>query len=248
MEGTGMKHLLLDLRELRMEAPASLAPAVLAEVGLADWYAPLDTALGEMFVAFGAEGITMVDRAGDSPAFVARYRDRTGRSVQQADVVPAALLRRPRFDLRGLTAFERDVLTATQKIPSGEVRPYSWVAREIGRPGAVRAVGSALGHNPIPLLIPCHRVVRTDGLIGNYSLGGNEAKRTILAAEGVDADELERMARHGTRYIGSDTTHIYCFPTCRHARRISDQHRVALRSAKAAESTGFRACKVCRPA
>ena len=154
----------------------------------------------------------------------------------------------PRFDLHRLTEFERDVLVATLRIPAGEVRPYSWVAREIGRPAAVRAVGSALAHNPIPLLIPCHRVVRADGLIGNYGLGGSQAKRTILAAEGVDPDELERMARHGTRYVGSDTTNIYCFPTCRHARRVTERHRVSLRSSLAAESAGFRACKVCRPA
>jgi O-6-methylguanine DNA methyltransferase len=55
------------------------------------------------------------------------------------------------------------------EIPPGEVRPYSWIAREIGRPGAVRATGSALAKNPVPLLIPCHRVVRSDGRIGKYS-------------------------------------------------------------------------------
>ena len=63
------------------------------------------------------------------------------------------------------------MLTKTLEIPSGEVRPYGWVAREIGRPKAVRAVGSALGRNPVPVLIPCHRVVRSDGHVGNYGLG-----------------------------------------------------------------------------
>ena len=57
-------------------------------------------------------------------------------------------------------------------------------------------------------------------MIGNYSLGGPGNKRTILVAEGLDPDELESLARAGIRYIGSDTTQIYCLPICHHARRI----------------------------
>ena len=76
--------------------------------------------------------------------------------------------------------------TKALEIPRGEVRPYGWIAAEIGRPKAVRAVGTALGHNPVPLIVPCHRVVRTDGTIGQYSLGGPGNKRTILSAEGLD--------------------------------------------------------------
>ena len=114
--------------------------------------------------------------------------------------------------------------------PRGEVRPYGWIAAEIGRPKAVRAVGTALGHNPVPLIVPCHRVVRTDGTIGQYSLGGPENKRTILAAEGLDLPKMERLAASGVRYIGSDTTQIVCLPTCRHARRVTDRHRVEFHS------------------
>src|SRR5262249_39660482 len=126
------------------------------------------------------------------------------------------------FDLRGLSEFERAVLLKALEIPRGEVRPYAWVAREIGHPKAVRAVGTALAHNPLPLLIPCHRVVRSDGRIGDYGLGGSGAKRTVLAAEGVDPEALEGLARAGVRFWGSETTHIYCFPTCRHARRTGE--------------------------
>jgi len=104
-------------------------------------------------------------------------------------------------DLGGLTGFERSVLVKTMEIPYGEVRPYAWVAREIGRPRAVRAVGSALAENPIPFVIPCHRVVRTDGHIGEYGAGGPEAKRAVLATEGVDPDELESLASRGIRYM-----------------------------------------------
>jgi len=111
----------------------------------------------------------------------------------------------------------------------------------------VRAVGTALAHNPVPLVVPCHRVVRSDGLLGQYSLGGPGNKRAILATEGLDADELEELARAGIRYVGSDTTRIYCLPSCHNARRISDRHRVPFRSAGASEAAGYRACRECRP-
>jgi hypothetical protein len=99
----------------------------------------------------------------------------------------------------------------------------------------------------VPLVVPCHRVVRSDGLLGQYSLGGPGNKRAILATEGLDADELEELSRAGIRYVGSDTTHIYCLPSCHNARRISDRHRVPFRSAAASESAGYRACRECRP-
>src|SRR5262249_10753640 len=140
---------------------------------------------------------------------------------------------RMEFDLAGLTPFEQSVLRETLRIPRGEVRPYSWVARRIGRPRAVRAVGTALAHNPIPYLIPCHRVVRADGQIGNYSGGGPESKRAILGWEGVDPIELDQLARDRVRFVGSDTTHVFCYPTCRAARRITAPHRVPFASSDA---------------
>ena len=240
-------QLLRDLRRLRAQAPPSLAPAVLAEVGLLDSYAPMDSAIGPMLVAFGTDGITAVVPAEDEAAFVADYPARQRHPLRRVDAVPPRLLRNPRFDLRGLSEFERSVLEAARRIPAGEVRPYSWVAREIGRPAAVRAVGSALGRNPAPLLIPCHRVVRADGHLGQYGLGP-ENKRVMLASEGLDPEALEALAASGVRYYGSDTTHVYCHPTCRHARRATERHRVEFRSAEAARAAGYRACKVCRPA
>ena len=96
------------------------------------------------------------------------------------------------------------VWTKALEIPRGEVRPYGWIAAEIGRPRAVRAVGTALGHNPVPLIVPCHRVVRTDGTIGQYSLGGPGNKRTILAAEGLDPEALEAAARRRRAAVGLD--------------------------------------------
>jgi O-6-methylguanine DNA methyltransferase len=150
-------------------------------------------------------------------------------------------------ELEQLPDFERQVLLKVLEIPRGEVRPYAWVAAELGRPLAVRAVGNAVARNPIPFVIPCHRVVRSDGRIGNYGAGGPIAKRAVLESEGVDTDEMERLPNKGVRFFGSDTTHIYCYPSCRNAKRVTDAHRVPLHSSDEARHAGYRACKVCRP-
>jgi O-6-methylguanine DNA methyltransferase len=241
---------------LATTAPSTLAPNVLVEIGLADRMARLDTVIGPLYVAWNGLGVTGVE----SDAFAATHAERTGRPVHVADALPADLARaierrlagdrraRIDLDLRGASEFERDVWRKALDIPRGEVRPYGWIAAEIGRPKAVRAVGTALGHNPVPLIVPCHRVVRTDGTIGQYSLGGPENKRTILASEGLDPEAMESLARSGIRYIGSDTTHVVCLPTCHAAKRITDAHRVPFRSLGQAAGAGYRPCRECRPA
>ncbi len=150
-------------------------------------------------------------------------------------------------DLGSLSDFQRDVLLKTAEIPPGEVRPYGWVAGEIGRPRAVRAVGTALARNPVPVVVPCHRVVRTDGRIGNYAFG-SEVKGALLAAEGVDLGELEALAERGVHFVASARTRIYCHPTCRDARRVTDRHRVEFGNAGEARAAGYRPCRHCRPA
>ncbi len=81
-----------------------------------------------------------------------------------------------------LSSFEWRVLSATATIPMGQTRSYQWVAQKIGRPKAVRAVGQALGKNPFALIIPCHRVVRSDGHLGGYA-GGLDKKKKLLEIE-----------------------------------------------------------------
>ena len=248
------------LAALAVPAPPSLAPATLLAVGLADAYAPIDSPIGPLFVAWNGRGVSAVVAAEERSAFEARFTRQVGRPIRPAPSLPPRLAaaiarrlagdRRARIDLdlRGYTEFERAVWLKALEIPRGEVRPYAWIAAEIGRPKAVRAVGSALAHNPVPLVVPCHRVVRSDGLIGQYSLGGPGNKRAILAAEGLDPDALETLARGGIRFIGSDTTRIVCLPSCHHARRIQPGHRKRFRSLADGLLAGYRACRSCRPA
>ncbi len=77
------------------------------------------------------------------------------------------------------TDFEIEVWKALRKIPYGETRSYKWVAEHIGRPAAVRAVGQALSKNPVPIVIPCHRVIESDGSLGGYSAGINNKVRLL---------------------------------------------------------------------
>ena len=253
------RQLVRELRKLKkVKAPSPLLPAVLMRTGLADASLHLGTPIGPMFVAYNKRGISAILRAEGFPEFQRFFRLRFGRPVYRVEKPPADLIRdvslhlsgkrrsKLRFDLHSLSDFERSVLLKTLTIPRAEVRPYAWIAREIGNPGAVRAVGSVLAKNPIPLLIPCHRVTRSDGHIGAYGFG-NEAKRAMLSAEGIDPDELERLADSGVRYYGSKTTHTFCFPTCRSAKRISDRHRIPFRSETEATHAGYRPCKICRP-
>lgn len=87
------------------------------------------------------------------------------------------------LDLAGATALQSAVWYATQTIPYGETRSYRWVAEQIGRPQAQRAVGQALGRNPVPIIVPCHRVIRSDGSLGGFG-GGLDVKETLLRLEG----------------------------------------------------------------
>ncbi|MBM3172778.1 MAG: methylated-DNA--[protein]-cysteine S-methyltransferase [Chloroflexi bacterium] len=89
---------------------------------------------------------------------------------------------RARLDLSGATRFRQDVWEITRSIPYGQTRSYGWVAEQFWAPKATRAVGRALGKNPLPVVIPCHRVVRSDGGLGGFS-GGLEMKRLLLNLE-----------------------------------------------------------------
>ncbi|MFC5822613.1 methylated-DNA--[protein]-cysteine S-methyltransferase [Nonomuraea insulae] len=238
--------LLTGLAALAAEPPEGLLDRIAAR------WVRVPGPIGELAVAFTDHGVAYV-HAGEG--FTETFRKRFGRPLLPAARPPAGLLpalrtgRAPglRLDLRGMSDFQREVLEAARGIPRGEVRPYSWIAARIGRPKAVRAVGTALGHNPVPLLIPCHRVTRSDGVPGDYVFG-SAAKERLLLAEGVDLERLRALAGDRVYYLASDTTGVVCFPTCHNARRITPAHRHGFRDLAQARAAGYRPCRTCRPA
>ncbi|MGH8925238.1 MAG: methylated-DNA--[protein]-cysteine S-methyltransferase [Acidimicrobiia bacterium] len=181
------------LASLHREAPPSIKANVELGTGLADGVSIFDSPVGDLAVTFNLRGVSSVSLA--ALDFADYFQYRFGRRLIEA-LPPAGwekLINRGieagtpgelPLDLRGLTVFRREIMLIATTIPRGEVRPYQWLATQAGRPGAARAVGSAMANNPIPLIVPCHRVVRADGSLGAYSLGGPDNKRVLLAKEG----------------------------------------------------------------
>jgi methylated-DNA-[protein]-cysteine S-methyltransferase len=244
----------VTLRQRLLQSPT--AAAVAAE----ERYTVLDTAMGTLHVAYRGRLIRGVGIATDDRTFAQRCLARHGVCPRREIEPPTWLVTAVRHhlegrrifkgavDLLGLTPFQRRVLAKVREIPRGEVRPYTWVAREIGFPRAVRAVGTALGKNPIPLLIPCHRVIRSEGSLGAYSAGGTALKERLLSFEGVDLPELQTLTRLGKRFRGSRNTRIFCLPTCYSRKWAKARHTVFFASATEARQAGYRPCKLCRPA
>jgi len=139
-------------------------------------------------------------------------------------------------DLGGVGEFQGRVLAEARRVPFGAVTSYAALARRVGHPRAARAVGNALGANPVPVIVPCHRVIRGDGTWGHYAFGG--ALKTRLL-------ELERTT---PLLVGCASTRVVCRRGCAHEQRIGEGGRVVFASVADARSVGYRSCKACRPA
>jgi O-6-methylguanine DNA methyltransferase len=160
--------------------------------------------IGRVCVAASERGVIALDIGPGEQDFVARLERRTRAGVRRSAGHVGQAMRqveeyltgaRTRFDLpidlSWTSAFQRQVLQAALAIPRGQTRTYHQVARGIGRPTAARAVGQALGHNPLPIIIPCHRVLGADGSLHGYSGGkGLTTKAWLLRLEGAQPAAL----------------------------------------------------------
>jgi methylated-DNA-[protein]-cysteine S-methyltransferase len=164
------------------ETPFGPTYAAVTGTGLArvSWRDPEPDAFVSVLEAFYSDRPVVHDRRGVAE---------TGRQLGEYFAG-----RRIRFDLpvdlTPVSEFDRRVLSVVRDIPSGGVLTYADVARQIGSPTAARAVGNAVGRNPVPIVVPCHRVIRSDGTLGGYSGGGVAFKRRLLALEGRGDPEL----------------------------------------------------------
>lgn len=168
-----------------------------AEAGLLDVaYRTLDTAVGTLLLAATPAGLVSVTFDGAAPeatlerlatALSPRVLEAPARLDRAAHRLDDLIAGRARafdgpLDLALAHGFGRSVVERLRDIPYGETRSYAQVAAAAGSPRAVRAVGTACRRNPLPIAIPCHRVVRSDGALGQYA-GGVEAKRLLLDLE-----------------------------------------------------------------
>ncbi len=150
--------------------------------------------------------------------------------------------------LDSLPPFQQLVLKATARIPRGEVRPYQWVAREAGTALAVRAAGTALGHNPVPFLVPCHRVVRSDWSLGKYSAaGGPQTKLAVLRWEGCNIDRLLQAEAGSAQVVANLGDGSFCLPVCPFVDEIAPGDRRDFRRIEDALAAGMQPCSHCRP-
>jgi methylated-DNA-[protein]-cysteine S-methyltransferase len=173
---------------------------------MAQWFAqtaPLiqwdvtDSPLGPLFIAASARGLCSLDFGLSQEDFVGQLDPMAQTERNPTALAPVIEQLRGYFegtrtgfdlpiDLDRLTPFQTNVLQAARLIQPGTTRTYGQVAQAIGKPKASRAVGQALGRNPVPIVIPCHRVVASDGSLGGYSGGGGVAsKKLLLALEGA---------------------------------------------------------------
>lgn len=240
-----------SIKSLSIAPPRSLRSAI------SDHFDVIENGSERVLVAFSDRGLRMIHVGATEDEFAEMYARRFGRDLTRA-ALPARLRKQvvaaisgegvdhPAVDFADIGRFERTVLEILTRIPAGEVRTYAWVARQAGRPKAVRAVGNICAHNVVPFVVPCHRVVPSSGGVGNYAFG-SPRKRELLEREGVPVGELEDLARHHIRFIGSRTTHVFCCPTCFGARRIREENRVVFHDEAEAAKKGFRPCKRCQP-
>jgi len=155
------------------------------------------------------------------------------------------------LDLRlARSDFHRAVLRATAAIPYGAVTSYAGIAAEIGKPAATRAVAQALRWNPLPIVVPCHRIVGTSGALTGYSGDRVGLKRELLAVEGIQAKGKRsdsRVARDTLYHYEANDQHEYCLPTCGDIARHPIGRVTLLASRALAGSLGLVPCASCRP-
>jgi methylated-DNA-[protein]-cysteine S-methyltransferase len=190
------------------------------------------------FVVVASErGVTAVRRGprAGSPGAAARRLAAQGREELHEYLDGRRSYFEVPVDLSPLATFQRRVLEGAMRVPFGETTSYSALAARIGCPGASRAVGTALGRNPVPFIVPCHRILRGDRSLGGYAFG-LPMKSDLL--------ELERST---PVLEGCTSTRILCRVGCGALARARGDRRVTFASVEDARSVGYRPCKLCRP-
>lgn len=221
----------------------------------------IDSPVGRLLVAEGARGLLAVQfldvpEAPDALAALRAEGFDLVEDTQAAARIGREIERYLKGDMRALdrpvdlslvrTDFQRRALMRLRRtVPPGSVITYQALAAAVGAPSGQRAIGNTMATNPVPLYVPCHRVIRSDGTIGNYG-GGVSRKIKLLRAEGFSVARDHRLPAGSV--MGHLVTHIFCRPQCHAAMRADPAKAVIFANSSRARSAGLRACKLCHPA
>ncbi|HUY17678.1 MAG TPA: methylated-DNA--[protein]-cysteine S-methyltransferase [Candidatus Binataceae bacterium] len=217
--------------------------------------------LGRLLIAMSEAGIAMIyfldvpqANAGDAIAMLRRrhfdlIEDQpavagVGDEIRRFVAGDLAALATPVDLSLVVSPFQRRVLERLRRVPPGAVMSYQALAAAIGAPRGSRAVGNTMASNPVPVYVPCHRVIRSDGSVGNYG-GGVGSKLRLLRAEGFRIGADRRVTAGAV--LGHQRTHIYCRPSCSAARRADPARMMIFADSARARGAGLRACRQCLP-
>ena len=225
--------------------------------------ARFDSPIGELSVTSSERGLCYVSLPRASGRGLAGWQRRHAPGVRGvagyepnraaiAQIVEFLAGKRERFelalDLRA-TPFQRAVYAVVASIGYGECLSYAEVAARIGRPSAVRAVAQALRWNPLPIVVPCHRVIGASGALTGYAGDRIDLKRRLLALEGVLAERAGAAVRvtYERMYLLAPGEVEYCVPTCPSVEGTDPQRLIRIGSRERAEAGGLMPCTTCRP-
>ena len=228
-------------------------------------YRVFPSPLGRILIARSEHGVSLVEYLdGRNDLSTSRLRRIPGVELQEDGAEIEALYRELMEYLRGdrtrlewpldlrlaRSDFHRAVLRATAAIPYGAITSYAGIAAEIGKPSATRAVAQALRWNPLPIVVPCHRIIGTSGTLTGYSGDKIALKRQLLAVEGIQAvggRSESRIARDMLYHYERNEAREYCLPTCGDIAHRPIGPVTLLTSRELASSMGLVPCASCRP-
>ena len=140
--------------------------------------------------------------------------------------------------------FQLRAMAELRRVPAGAVITYQGLAAAVGQPDGQRAIGNTMATNPVPLFVPCHRVIRSDGTIGNYG-GGVDAKLKLLRVEGFAVGRDLRVPARAV--LGHAKPRIFCRPDCPSVSRADSTRMLIFADADCARRAGMRPCQTCHP-
>jgi methylated-DNA-[protein]-cysteine S-methyltransferase len=227
-------------------------------------YGIVPSPLGNILVARSEQGVSLVEYLGEATTLAgSRLRELTDVETVESSAEIARLRdelldflagrRRQlgwRLDLRlAGSEFRRAVLEAAVDVPYGAVTSYATIARRVGKPGGERAVAQALRWNPLPIVVPCHRIVGSSGKLTGYAGDKLGLKRQLLDVEGVPTQPASkdfRVARE-TMYVRAGDDRAYCLPTCGDLPSHTLANLTLIASRDSVEALGLEPCSDCRP-